>query len=303
MTVPEARVNETPLLTVAMPVFNGGMHLRLALLSVLNQTFEDWELLLIDDGSTDASVDGLSDIADSRVHIIRDGQNRGLAARLNDAVDLARGRFFARMDQDDISHPERFALQLQKLLSDPRLDLLGTQCITISQGNEILGALPKAENHDDICARPWLGFYLPHPSWMGRTAWFREHRYASPGPYCCEDQELLMRTYTISRYYVLPKALLAYRLRNQLNWRKAWRTRVTLYEIQLKHFVGRRSYSLALFATVALVLRLGRDLLSLLRQSALVGAISRPVDSGVSKEETDSWYQWMRRLENQRGAL
>ena len=302
MTEPEASAAGGPQLTVAMPVFNAGIHLRLALLSVINQTFENWELLLIDDGSTDGSVEGVADIVDSRVRIIRDGQNRGLAARLNEAINLARGEFFARMDQDDISHPERFSLQLQKLLSDPLLDLLGAQCITISEGNEILGVLPNAESHDEICARPWLGFYLPHPTWMGRTEWFRKHRYASPGPYCCEDQELLLRTHAMSCFEVLPKALLAYRLHDHLSWSKAWRTRATLYRIQLNHFFGDENYSFAVLATMALALRVGRDFLTLLKQFTLGAIANRSAYSSVSKEDAASWQRWIRRLESQRGA-
>lgn len=299
MIAPEACLKEAPLLTVAMPVFNAGIHLRLALLSVMNQTFENWELLLIDDGSTDASVDAVREIADSRVRIIHDGQNRGLAARLNEAIDLARGHFFARMDHDDISHPERFALQIQKLLSDPHFDLLGAQCLTISECNEILGVLPNAESHEDICARPWLGFYLPHPTWMGRTQWFRENRYASPGPYCCEDQELLLRTHANSRFHVLPKILLAYRLRDRICWRKAWRTRTTLFGIQFRYFFARERYSLAALATLAFVLRVGRDSLRLLKQISRKAAISSCANSSVSKEEALSWQRWIRRLESQ----
>lgn len=299
MTVSPVIDAGAPLLTVAMPVFNAGVFLRLAILSVMNQTFEKWELILIDDGSTDNSVDDVADIIDSRVRIIRDGQNRGLAARLNEAIDLARGHFFARMDQDDISHPDRFSQQLQKLLSDPSLDLLGTQCLTISESNAILGVLPNPESHKDICARPWLGFYLPHPSWMGRTQWFRENRYASPGPYCCEDQELLLRTYATSRFYVLPKMLLAYRLRDRMNWRKAWRTRITLFRIQLKHFIEGKRYLLAALATMALLLRLGRDCLRLMKQFSAGVAVNCAPHTNVSKEQAGAWRMWINRLENQ----
>ncbi|MBV5327771.1 MAG: glycosyltransferase family 2 protein, partial [Chlorobium sp.] len=116
-----------PLLTIAMPVFNGGPHLRMAVLSIVQQSFTDWELLLIDDGSTDGAIEELADLADSRIHVIRDGRNRGLAARLNEALGLARGYYFARMDADDISYPERFSQQLAFLKSDQSVDLLGSR--------------------------------------------------------------------------------------------------------------------------------------------------------------------------------
>ena len=92
-----------------MPVYNAGKYLRLAVLSIVRQTFTDWELLIVDDGSTDNALQGIADIDDARIRILRDGKNKGLAARLNECIDLARGKYFARMDQDDVSYPERFS--------------------------------------------------------------------------------------------------------------------------------------------------------------------------------------------------
>ena len=100
------------LVTVAMPVYNAGKYLRLSVLSIVKQTFTNWELLIIDDGSTDDALKDIADIKDARIRIFRDGTNKGLAARLNEAVNLAQGYYFARMDQDDVSYPERFARQI-----------------------------------------------------------------------------------------------------------------------------------------------------------------------------------------------
>lgn len=251
---------DRPLLSVGMSVYNAGKYLRPAVLSVINQTFCDWELLLIDDGSTDGSLDTLAGITDPRIHLIRDGENHGLAARLNQTIDLARGRFFARMDQDDLCHPERFERQLSFLESHPETDLLGTKCITIDEEGRITGQRPLAVEHDEICLRPWAGFYLPHPSWMGKTSWFMEHHYASPGPYFCEDQELLLRTHKQSCFHVLPEALMAYRIHSRIRWGKRFRTRTTLFGIQAAYFLPRREYPAAAMATLAIVLRFIRDL-------------------------------------------
>ena len=92
-----------PLLSVGMPIFNAGKHLRLAVLSIIHQTFSSWELLIFDDGSTDNALESLSDLKDPRIRIFSDGLNKGLAVRLNEAIDMARGHYFARMDQDDVS--------------------------------------------------------------------------------------------------------------------------------------------------------------------------------------------------------
>jgi glycosyltransferase involved in cell wall biosynthesis len=285
-----------PVLTVAMPVYNGGGQLRLALLSLLQQSFADWELILIDDGSTDDCVEDVADIVDSRVRIVRDGRNRGLAARLNEAIDLARGEYFARMDQDDISHPERFSKQLASLQANRSFDLVGTRCVTISESDQLVGFLPCREKHEELCQRPWLGFHLPHPTWMGRTSWFRKHRYAVPGPYCCEDQEMLLRTHLVSRFYVLPEYLLAYRLRDRFNFAKAWRTRKTLYQIQQKYFIGRKDYLHAGLSLLGFCLRVAKDIQSLISQFLALkeGGAAQP--SPVSGANAEVWSRIIQKL-------
>lgn len=241
-----------------MPVYNGGADLRLAVASVLGQGFGDWELLLIDDGSTDGAIDALR-IDDPRVRVIRDGANRGLAARLNQAIGLARGELFARMDADDVCHPERFARQVAFLDAHPEVDLLGTACVTIDADGRLSGRFPLATTHAEICARPWRGFYLAHPTWMGRAVWFRVNRYADPAPYYCEDQELLLRTYATSRFAALPEALFAYRVRGRLAWKKLFRARVALFRAQAAHFLTRGQIGTLILAGVAAKLRIAMD--------------------------------------------
>lgn len=249
-----------PLVTVAMPVYNAGKYLRLAVLSIVRQTFTDWELLIIDDGSTDNSLQDIDDIIDARIRILRDGANKGLAVRLNEAIDMARGRYFARMDQDDVSYPERFERQVEALQNDQRLDLVATRAITIDEDGQVTGLFPCALSHDEICARPWRGFHFPHPTWMGRIEWFRKHRYMAPGPYCCEDQELLLRSYCVSRFCTLKEILFAYRFRKEVNWNKLARTRRTVLGVQLRHFVSFNLWRFALFATAAFVAKMSSDL-------------------------------------------
>jgi glycosyltransferase involved in cell wall biosynthesis len=255
----------TPLVTVAMPVFNGGRHLRLAVQSIVKQTFADWELLLIDDGSTDGAVQDLADIKDPRIRVLRDGQNRGLAARLNEAIDLARGKYIARMDHDDVSYPERFALQLQAFEKNPSLDLVATQAITIDGKGHMTGCLPADASNEKIVAKPWRGFYLPHPTWMGKTSWFRQFRYTIPAPYLCEDQELLFRSYQTSRFAMVDQPLLAYRIREKTVWSKQFKTRMTVFRVQWRHFVSTGQYGFALISILVLAGRLLLDLRRALR--------------------------------------
>lgn len=261
-----------PLLTVAMSVLNGGKHLSLAVESIVNQSFRDWELLIIDDGSSDGSIERLRQLSDPRIRVVRDGLNKGLATRLNEAVELARGTFFARMDHDDIAHPERFSRQLSVLNADPKLDLLSTQCLTISESNEIVGILPSAQSNEEICHAPWRGFYMPHPTWMGRLEWFRTHRYAEPGPYRCEDQDLLLRSFEQSKFAACAEILLAYRVRDRLTWSVAIRTRLALNAVQRQYFLQRREFGRLFLSIGVTFLRVVCDFLQVGKQKVFCAA-------------------------------
>ena len=249
-----------PRLSIAMSVYNAGEKLELAVLSVIKQTFCDWELLIIDDGSTDGAVARINLFQDSRVRVVSDGENHGLAARLNQAVSLSRGEYVARMDQDDICHPDRFEKQIVFLESNPTVDLVGTRCMILDEKDDIVGLLPYAIEHAAICRYPWLGFYLPHPTWMAKATWHQANRYLRPGPYCCEDQELILRTFLSSRFHVLPEVLLAYRVRSRIILSKMWRTRISLLKLQISIFVRSKSYLHGVFAVAATFGKMVNDL-------------------------------------------
>lgn len=199
-----------PLISVVLPVYNAGMTLPLALASIYRQTFREWELILIDDGSTDACMAGFSPL-DNRVRVVQDGRNLGLAARLNQGIDLASGRYLARMDQDDVAYPRRLETQVSFLEAHPDIDLLATRALLFRNDGSVIGLSRFRRTHEEICASPWRGFFLPHPTWMGRTEWFRRHRYRIPEVVRAEDQELLLRSYSGSRFACLPEVLLGYR--------------------------------------------------------------------------------------------
>lgn len=111
----------TPSVTVVMPVYNGLPYLKEAIQSVLNQTFTDFEFLIIDDGSTDASVACIESYRDSRIRFVRNEKNMGQAHTLNHGLELARGEYIARLDQDDVCLPDR--LQEQMAYMDARPDV------------------------------------------------------------------------------------------------------------------------------------------------------------------------------------
>jgi len=112
--------------TIGIPFLNARRSLAAAVRSVFAQTHSDWELLLVDDGSSDGSIDVVRRLDDPRVRLVRDGSHRGLCARLNQIAATARGTYLARMDADDVMHPERIERQLALLGADPGVDLVDT---------------------------------------------------------------------------------------------------------------------------------------------------------------------------------
>jgi glycosyltransferase involved in cell wall biosynthesis len=200
----------TPLVTILMPFYNAGKGFKAALTSILNQTYENWELLLCDDGSTDGSLTIARSIRDERVIVWSDGKRKGLAGRLNECIDRARGEFMARMDADDVSYPERFLKQVEFLLSHPEIDLVGCEMLIFGEDGSPLGQRRLPEEHEGIVARPHLGFGLAHPTWMARATWFRKFRY-DPAALRYEDAEMLYRSFRSSRFANLPEILYGYR--------------------------------------------------------------------------------------------
>jgi glycosyltransferase involved in cell wall biosynthesis len=236
--------DDAPLISIAMPVRNNRATLELAVRSIQEQTYENWELLLIDDGSTDGTIERARRCAaaDPRIRFFADGRALGLPDRLNQAISLSRGPFFARMDGDDVAYPERLARQLAYLRTHPTIDLVGASVIVFDDGGAALGKRDCAEKHEVICARPSAGFPLVHPTFFGRIEFFRKHLYRAAAVRC-EDQDLLLRSYTdahpllergmlksqdqdllvrsfkAARFANVPEILLGYR-EARLDWRK-----------------------------------------------------------------------------------
>src|ERR1700691_2548528 len=210
-----------PVITIAMPFYNSAATLELAIRSLLNQSYGDFELLLCDDGSTDRGLAIAHSFDDPRVICWSDGRRRRLAARLNECIDRSRGLYLARMDADDIAYPDRLARQLAFLGSHPDVDLCSAGIMIFGTHGRPLWRFDPALEHADIIRSPFLGFPLWHPAWMGRIEWFRRWRYEETA-WLAQDQELLLRSYRLSRFANLPQVLLGYR-RERVTLKKLFR--------------------------------------------------------------------------------
>lgn len=203
------------LVTIAIPIYNAEEYLKFAIQSVINQTFKNWELLLMEDGSTDSSPVIAEEFAkkDARIRVIKDGRNKGLIYRLNQSIAMAKGEFYARMDADDIMYLTRIEEEFNYFKNNPETDVVGASIMTIDNRNNIIGS---GYNQGQV-----NGFI--HPTVMGRTEWFRANPYAD-WALRGEDFELWTRTSRNSKFYAIGKPLLFYREFGLPSFRKNYLT-------------------------------------------------------------------------------
>jgi glycosyltransferase involved in cell wall biosynthesis len=198
-----------PSVTIGLPFVNNRSTIEMAVRSVFAQTFQDWELILLDDGACDGTLELVQEIRDPRVRIVHDGQNRGLAARLNECVRLASADLIARMDADDIMYPTRIERQIAYMRSHPLVDLVDGPIISITPAGQVQGVrgLAPLDAHPASFLRKGV---LIHPTVMMRRRWTLRHPYDETMDRC-EDLELWSRASETSAFSRLPEPVLFYR--------------------------------------------------------------------------------------------
>jgi glycosyltransferase involved in cell wall biosynthesis len=221
-----------PLLSIGLPFYNNESTLEDAVKSVFAQTFEDWELLLVDDGSTDGSSELVKNIKDKRVRLISDGENKGLIVRLNQIADMAKGKYLARMDGDDLMLPERFRKQISFLENNPDVDVVDTAIFTIDQNANPKGTRGLSEliASKQNAAHKSL---LMHATVVGKSEWFRNNKYDEEFVRA-EDYELWCRTCTQSKFKRIYEPLYIVR-EGLINVSNYCRTNATCRKVLLKY--------------------------------------------------------------------
>lgn len=270
-----------------MPVYNCEASIALAIRSIVNQTFSNWELLVIDDGSNDRTVAIAQAFNDWRIRIVDDHTHKGLSFRLNQAIELSRGKYFARMDGDDVSYPDRLLLQVSYLDQHHEVDLLGGGMVVVNRQGQILGTRKVPLTHDEICRRPWAGFYLAHPTWMGKAEWFRRYLYRTDAVRC-EDQDLLFRSYAESRFASIPEIILGYN-EEALSVRKLLSGRRHFARSVMKQAISQQKYALAAVAVAEQTLKGVADCLAI--ATGLNYRILRHRALPVSESARERWHQ------------
>jgi len=203
----------SPIVSVVMSVFNGQSFLSKAIESILSQTYRDFEFLVVDDGSTDATAGILSSYAsrDARMRIFRH-ENKGRAESLNVGIRLAMGHYIARMDADDIALPDRLQMQVDLMERHPEVGLLGGAVELINTHGQVLKIVRPPSEDSEIRALMLLYNPMCHPAVVMR----KEVALASGGYrkalLDADDYDLWLRMSERSRLANLGKPILQYRI-------------------------------------------------------------------------------------------
>ncbi|TXH30969.1 MAG: glycosyltransferase [Cyclobacteriaceae bacterium] len=199
-----------PLVSVLMPVYNTAEFLAESLGSILTQDYTQLEVIIVDDGSTDQSMDIVQSFHDPRIVIIKNVENMGLAASLNRAIVISKGFFLARMDADDIAHPSRISRQVNFMLNNPDVDVLGSSMQYFGE-SRFLNHFP--ETHDACKSYLMLNVCFGHPLVMFRRHVFdsSENFYNPHLQQYSEEYDLWCRLVDKYRFHNLQEVLLYYR--------------------------------------------------------------------------------------------
>jgi glycosyltransferase involved in cell wall biosynthesis len=206
-------------LSVILPVFNGGNYVVPAIQTVLSQSYGDFELLVVDDGSTDDACRAVAQISDARLRLVSRA-NRGLGFTLNELLHMARGEFVARMDADDLCYPDRLRKQVGYLWRERAVVMVGGQ-VDFVTGESRVAAMPVPVAHRDIVLGLRRGrFTLCHPAVMFRRCEALQiggYRVAGAG----EDLDFFLRMSEVGELANLKDTILSYRIQqSSLSMRK-----------------------------------------------------------------------------------
>lgn len=201
-----------PLISVVTAVYNGALHVEETVRSILQQTISDFEYIIIDDASTDDSVDRIMGFADPRIKILRNTVNSRLVKTRNRGLELATGRYIALIDHDDVADATRLEAQSGFLEDNPEFILVGSQAANIDEsGKYIKSRIVRNDSPEQLKAR-----LLFRNSFVNSTLFFRRNStmpmtYRTEFP-LSEDYDFIVRIAEFGKIYILPKKLVNYRL-------------------------------------------------------------------------------------------
>lgn len=222
-------------ISIGIPIYNAEKYLADAIKSVLFQTYPYWELILIDDGSSDKSLKIAKEFAekDNRIRVFSDGLNKRLPARLNQIIDEAKYDYIVRMDADDIIAQDRLEKQINFLLKNPDIDIVSTGILSLRSDLSFVGYRGTPSNKKISLKDAVLGTTgIIHASIMAKKEWFLKNKYNEDNK-LAEDYELWLKAFLKNdlRVGFLEDPLYFYREDQNINLKKLLKAYTTQMEI------------------------------------------------------------------------
>jgi len=198
------------LVSIIMSVKDGERFISQSIQSVIDQTYANWELLVFDDGSTDANAKLVNIVYDSRIQLFSHANCKGLPAALNFLVAKSKGELIARMDADDLMRPDRLALQVA-MFENSLVDVVGSYAQCIDETGRLTQLRKAVGFSSSALSLSIRNNFLIHPTVMARKSFFVDNPY-NDQLNRAEDYDLWLRTYNRYNFSIIPEALLFYRV-------------------------------------------------------------------------------------------
>lgn len=199
------------MISIILPVYNSEKYLSESIQSMLDQTYTDFEFIIINDGSVDTSEEIILSFNDQRIRYYKNEVNKGLIFTLNKGIELSKREYIARMDADDIAYPSRLELQLQFLSNNLDYGVCGSLVRIINENGKQAEILNLPICDEEIKAYLYFSPALNHPSVMIR-AWLLKNNLYSKDFKTAEDYELWIRLSSKTKFYNIPQVLIKYRI-------------------------------------------------------------------------------------------
>jgi len=233
--------------SIGIPFYNPGEVFRDAIHSVLSQSFKDFELILLDDGSSDNSLSIAESFEDERIRVISDGKNLGLPARLNQLITLSQGEFIARMDADDLINKDKILAQIQLMELHPEIDLVSTGICSITNNNDVIGyRTPSMTIAKDLKTVDVIfgKSEITHATILVRKSWYLRNKYNEKAR-LMEDYQLWVDAAIKDDLKVayIPSPLYFYREESSVTLKKAIKAYVNVLKIVMQRYFKYLSFS------------------------------------------------------------
>lgn len=201
-----------PLVSVILPAYNAEKYIYKSIDSILNQEYSNIELIIINDGSTDSTLNIINSFQDDRILIVN-RENKGLVPSLNEGIDISHGDYICRMDADDISLPQRLSIQINKFLENPNLDFIFSDVLLIDDDdNPVCKAWIGKDTNEIVNRIEWYNT-IYHPSVIFKKNLISKYGYYEKHSDIYEDKELWLRFKSHDvKFFYLKETLLKYRL-------------------------------------------------------------------------------------------